>query len=346
MRAIPAVLSILSALAWPALARAQFVEIQKSHAAGPATTDHTFTAPVPGSSGTIPQTFICLVPLQPDTSMAPTTATYSVSVDLVTYVPLPAPLAPPVGLGSPQVATLSQPSVPVNGRVVIQINHTPALTTSTPQVLSVRMETLAGAPATCFFGVLAHTLANAQRAKFSFLVGPDFYSDNDCGAPPALGAAAVDFGKASLNAPRLRTVRVFNSGTGDLTLGASSLTSNPTGFYSLTAPASGTVVLPNAAQDITVTYLATAPPAPPLPPHAGTLSVPSVGGPATATVALTGEAVFREIILCIDASNSMNWDNAGTPLAACPVASTQAANFAMDSRIRKVRTSLNAFDSK
>lgn len=344
--AIPVVLSTLAALAWPALARAQVVEIQKPHPAGPATTDHNFTAPVPGSSGTIPETFILLLPLQPDTSMAPTAATYSVSVDGVTYVPLPAPLAPAVALGSPQVATLGQPSAPVNGRVVIQIVHTPALTTGTPQFLSVRIQTAAAAPATCFFGVIAHTLVNAQRAKFSFIVGPDFYSDNDCGAPPALSAAAVNFGKASLNAPRPRTVRVFNSGTGDLVLGASSLTANPTGFYALAAPASGTIVLPNAAQDITVTYLATAPPAPPVPPHTGTLSVPSVGGPPSATVALTGEAVFRELVLCIDASNSMNWDNAGTPLSACPVASTQAANFAADSRIRKVRSSLNLFDSK
>jgi hypothetical protein len=339
--------ALLGLLAFPALARAQFVEIQKPLAAGPATNTHNFTSPLPGASGTVPQTFIAILPLQPDTSMAPTAATYSVSVDAVTYVPLPAPMAAAVPLGSPQVATLSQPSAPVNGRVMIQINHTPALTTGTPQFLSLKIDTLAGAPATCFFGVLAHSSANAERAKFSVVVEADFYSDNNCSIPPALSAATVSYGKASFNAARTRTVRVFNSGTGNLTLGSASLTLNPTSFYSISsAPASGTVVAPNAAENILVAYTPLNPPAPPAAPHTGTLSVPSVGGPPAAAVALTGEAAFRELVLCIDASNSMNWANDGTPLAACPPATTMAPTFDPDSRIRKVRAALQTFQGR
>lgn len=326
----------------------QSLAFERGLGAGPATDTFVTSIPVAGTVGTPSDTFIAVLSLQPNISALPSTATaatYSVRQGIAgPWTAVPSFGSLPAGIGMPAIAQVSFVAAPVDGLSVLRIEHFSPL--ASPQTWSLQIETAGGAPATCFSGVIAHTQANAQPARFSLVIGPMFYSDNDCGAPPALGAAAVDFGKASLNAPRLRTVTVFNSGTGNLTLGASTLTANPTGFYSVLAPASGTVIAPNHHEDITVTLLATAPPAPPPPPHTGTLSVPSTGGPPAATISLTGEAVFREIVLCIDASNSMNWDNAGTPLAACPVASTQAPTFAMDSRIRKVRTALSTFNSK
>jgi hypothetical protein len=330
----------------PSLAWSQTQPFEQPLAAGPAEQAQPFTLPLLGAVGSQSATFISVLALQPNIAALPTAATYVVNVDGSADVTVPAFGMAPAPVGTPPVAQVFQPVAVANGRTVIQINHIPAISAGSPQSWVLKIQTAGGAPATCFYGVAAHTQPNSQVPKFSVIVGPTFYSDNDCGMPPALGAAAANFGKASLNAPRLRTVTVFNSGTGNLTLGAASLTANPTGFYSIAAPASGTVIAPNGHQDIVVTYTATAPPAPPVPPHTATLSVPSMAGPPTATVAITGEAVFRELVLLIDASNSMNWDNAGTPLASCPVATTQAPTFGTDSRIRKVRTALHTFDSK
>jgi hypothetical protein len=331
-----------------AAALAQSQAFSQGLGAGPATATQGYTIPLPGSVGAQANTFIAVLSQQPNTSALPSTATaatYSVRQGGVgVFTTVPSFGSVPAGIGSPAIGQVSFVAAPVDGLSIIQIEHFTPVASS--QAWNFKIDTAGGAPATCFWGVIAHTQVNAQQAKFSLVIGPTFYSDNNCGGGPALGTASVDFGKASINAPRLGTVTVFNSGTGNLTLAASSLTANPTGFYSILAPASGTVIAPNNHQDITLTYLATAPPAPPAPPHTGTLSVPSTAGPPAATVALTGQAVFRELVLCIDASNSMNWDNAGTPLASCPVATTQAVNFGTDSRIRKVRSALHTFDSK
>jgi hypothetical protein len=328
-------LAVLLALAAPAVAQTHNIE---DVVTGGVLHDESFLLPL---AGTPSVTFISIVPvrLNPGDPIVP--ATYSIrqgGFGAFTVVPTTGSAA----IGAIGQVTFHSPTTP-EGRAVIRINHNNPLGGSQPWTL--RIDTGA-APATVFYGKVGHAEAPTQDARWGIRIGGTTFCDNAAGTTSGLGAASLAFGKASFNASRNRTVTVINTGTANLTLGAITDSADPTGFYTVTAPAAGTVIGPNLTQDFTVTYTPVAPPAPPAPPHAGTLAVPSSGGPATANVALTGEAAFREIVLCIDASNSMNWANDGTPLASCPPASTMAANFDPDSRIRQVRAALQTFQSR
>lgn len=292
----------------------------------------TFDLPVPLTFGQQSDTYISILAIQPDPLQPPVTATYEIEhVASADHVTVPAAPGMPVPIGTR--ATVELQSL-ANGLAVIHIHHNTPIDPDDeePWRLTISHN---GATATGFFGVVGHTLADTQAPRMMLIIGSALDPN----------PAELDFGLATFSVSKTLSVVVFNTGTADLVLDTITLTTNPSGFYSISTDPSGNTVSPNGQDPIAVDYA-------PVPPGSGSadtaqLSIPSAtAGVATRTVAITGQAVFREIVLCIDASNSMNWDNSGNPLAGCPVSNTRAPNFDPDSRIRQVRAALQVFQTK
>jgi hypothetical protein len=286
--------------------------------------------PVPGTFAPQTQTFVAAIALKPDPAAAAAVATYVVrhlsSGDEATVPAAPGTAAAP----SFSVTLVSL----TDGLAIFRINHGSPISPGDEETWEIDLSH-GGAEPNDFFLAVDHTQAAVQIPRMSIVIG----EQTD---PPT---PTLDFGLATFNVAKTLSAVVFNTGTGNLPLGAITLSSNPTGFYAISVDPSGTTVSPNGHAPVEVDY--TAGPPPPAAPHLATLAIASsAAGVASIDVSITGAAVFREIVLCIDCSNSMNWDNDGNPLASCPVGTTLANNFDPDSRIRQVRAALQSFRSK
>lgn len=301
----------------------------------PASGSYDFELPVAGAFGAQTDTYISVLTIQPGGG-APAPTTHIVRQrDFGVEVAVPAfGLTANLMNGGTKIAEVSLVSPVSNGLATIHIFHTPTAVTDT-ELWQIKISHT-GAGATDFFGVIAHSQSATLVPKVSIIIGTSVNPN----------PLTVNFGRATFNATRKKSAVIFNTGTALFTLGTVSLSNNATNFYALTVDPSGTAVNPNGKATAEIGYTPVLPPdPPPAPPHTATLNIPAAGL-TTQVVNLTGEAMLREIVLLIDASNSMNWDNAGVKLASCPVASTRAANYDPNSRIRQVRASLQTFQSK
>ncbi len=330
------VLSLLSIVSFltlaPAASAAPLDQFEVTVNPSPATGQYDFDLPDPGVIVAQASTFITVLALQADSAVPVVGATYTLRhLGLGLEAVVPAMGSAAIGA----VADVQFHAPTVNGLATIRIDHTPALDPEDEESWRIRIEHNGAAP-TIFFGAIDHVQTETQVPRMCLVIGPDL-------DPVPL---EIDFGRATLNAQKIRSAEVLGCGTGDFDLGTTTLSNNPTGFYSLvSAPANGTTVSPNGRETVEVGYQPAAPA--PAPPHGGAVTISSTTtGVASQVVDLTGDAVFREIVLTIDASNSMNRANDGTGLADCPVASTRAANFDPDSRIRQVRAALEIFRTK
>lgn len=282
--------------------------------------------------GSETETWVAALAIQPDASASPVAATY------VVHDPTANQATVPTTAGSTQSAapnaTFDVTLVSLsNGLAIFRINHGTPISADDEETWQLDISH-GGAVTTDFFVAVDHAQADVRVPRMSFIIGPDL-------DPPS---PTLDFGRATFNATKTLSALVFNTGTGDFDLDTITL-NDATGFYAITADPSGATVAPNGQEAVDIGY--TPAPPPPAAPHTADLSLPSTtAGVDTIDVSITGEAVFREIVLCLDASNSMNWANDGTPLADCPVGSTLAANFDPDSRIRQVRAALESFRTK
>jgi hypothetical protein len=286
--------------------------------------------PVPGTFSEQSQTWIAVLAIRRNPALPVVNPTYVVRDDAsnaVTVPSTPGSLTPGPNFS---VTLVSRD----NGLSIIRIDHGVPLGAFDTVVWQLDIGLGGGDPETDFRVVVAHSEAAARLPRMFLIIGTAYNP-----AP-----ATLDFGRATFNATKTLSVIVFNTGTGDLTLGTLALT-DATGFYDISDDPSGAVLSPNDQVAIDVDYSPSPPP--PVAPHNATLAIPSAtAGVASQNVAVTGSAVFREIVLCIDASNSMNWTNAGTPLSGCPVATTLAPNYDPDSRMRQVRAALGSFHTK
>lgn len=327
----------------PLMASAQTFEFQKEIAAGSTENTQDISLKIAGTVGNPTQTFVSVLPIQNAPPLPPPTASYDVSLNGSAFVAVGAAFVA-VGAGATGGQVRFDPATPASGgRVTIQVTHNAAIVGVGVQTLTLKVKIPAAvASTTCFFGVATHGTAGPTLvAKFSVRTPDGFFSDNYCNSVtgnPALSAATMAFTNATVAADKKLSVTVINTGTGDLTLGAPSSAAP----FAPTPPAAGALV-PNGAKDIEVTYHPTIP-TPPT--QTGTLTVPSVAGPPSFGVALSGTAFFRELVLCLDLSNSMNWDVNGVPLASCPVNTTAAVNYGTDARIRKAQDALTTLNSR
>lgn len=341
-KAVPAAFVLAACALFPRIGSAQTLSFNREIAAGATeSTVPTFSLVVAGT--VVPpnptNTFIAVMPIQPAPPLLPPTASYEVSLNGSAFVAVAAAFTP-VGAGATGGQVRFDPGTPASGgRVVIQVNHNSPMTGPGTATLTLKVKIPAAVlTATGFTGVVAHTSALTLIPKFSLRTPAGFFSDNYVAGTSALALANASYLNATVGADLNTTITVINTGTGDLTLGAPSAAAP----FTPIPPAAGALA-PNGSRDIVVTYHPTAPTPPP---QLGTLTVPSVAGPPSVSVALTGEAFFRELILCIDCSNSMNWDVLGTPLASCPVSTTTAVNYGTDARIRLVQTALGTLNSR
>lgn len=293
-----------------------------------------FELPIPGTIGTQNDTFISILAIQPDPSGTPATATYTIvhspSGDEAT---VPSTVGSTANIGDRGTVELVSIN---NGLSVIHMFHTPAVNPDNEQMWAIRVNHEAAVPVD-FFAVVGHSEVATQIPRLTVIIGGQ--------KNPA--PAILDFGRATFNVAKTLSVTVFNTGTAEFDIDSVSLENNESGFYSISTDPSSTTVSPNTHDPVEIDYLPSPPP--PVGPHTAQLKISSSTGgvnPSERVIELTGNAVFREIVLCIDVSNSMNWTNDGTPLSGCPVGATLAPNFDRDSRIRQARTALQVFQSK
>lgn len=298
-----------------------------------ATVTLDFELPVPLTFVAQNQTFFAALAIQPEAALPPVTATYVVRhVSTASQATVPAVVG-----GTATAANFSVTLVSLaNGLAIFRVDHGSPVTPGDEEPWQLDISH-AGAVATDFRVVIDHSQPAVQLPRMHIIIG----SSAPSSSPPPL-----DFGRATFSATKTLSAIVFNTGTGDFDIDTVALTANTSGFYAIgAANPSGMTLSPNGQATIEVDY--TPAPPPPAAPHLATLNVPSTTmGVGPINVSVTGEAVFRELVLCIDCSNSMNWNNVGTPLASCPIAANREPNFDPDSRIRQVRAALESFRTK